>query len=143
MYSIKINPNIPEKDLIKKILKYKQAVNDLIDIENDTKQNYQTHIKYKLIHNIPKLIIISFIILVVLIYFSTIQLTDFQKTILNNVIPFINGITIVLVGVYLWTVRKECHMMEKCIRDKRLEIYEYKKEEDILNWYDQIEKKSE
>ena len=140
MSSININSNIPEKDLIKKILKYKQDVDELKDIENDTKQLYKTCIKYKLIHNIPKLLLISFIILVVLIYLSTIQLNEVHKMILNNVIPFINGITIVLFGIYLWTVRKECHMMEKYIRNKKLVLNNYSKDEELLNMYDKIEK---
>ena len=67
-------------------------------------------------------------------------MNEVHKMILNNVIPFINGITIVLFGIYLWTVRKECHMMEKYIRNKKLVLNNYSKDEELLNMYDKIEK---
>jgi hypothetical protein len=137
---IKMNPNVPEKELIKKIIKYKMETEELKNLENNKNYLFNNFTKYKVIKNIPKLFVLFLIILIILII-SSVNISDnTYLKIINHTIPLITGITVVIAGIYLWTVRKEWHIMVKDIINKKMQLYQYAKDDELLNMYDDIEK---
>jgi len=95
---------------------YKDLLRDYYINGYTINNTFKTMPKYYIIKRIPKLFLfflVLFIVLLLIIYYYNITKDSPYFIYLDKVINLITGITIIIAGLYLWTVRSEYHKIVK------------------------------